>query len=80
MSSIERRVAALEGPRNTSPLAHLSTTQLDERIERACARMGTSLAKQVARYGSERALLQALRSGQWDIDHTAEQEEGHEHD
>ena len=73
---LENRIAALEGPYGED--AHLSLEEVEARIDEILARLGTTLTAEIARYGSEKAIVTALRSGRWDLDHKLE--ENHEHD
>ena len=69
MGNLENRISALEGDCNRGGLSHLTDAALDAFIETNCAKLGTTLTAEVARYGSERAIVTELQSGQWDHDH-----------
>jgi hypothetical protein len=60
MRSVEKRIAALEGPNGGSSLSHLSDTELKAVIERKFIELGTTYDAEVEKYGSEEAFLQAV--------------------
>lgn len=58
MTAIEKRLAALEISQGKQPP---SSAEIDAALDALFAKMGTTHAEQVVHYGSERALLRAVR-------------------
>ena len=62
MTASEKRVAALEAAQGKrGHFASLTDVELTAHIDRLWAKLGTTHAEQVAHYGSEKALLRAVR-------------------
>ena len=72
MESLEKRISALEVTHGAGPWSHLSQSELDALFDKMLAGIGTSLAQEVAKYGSEEAFFTALHSGQCDFGNLAE--------